>query len=245
MARPGQDLTTLPQLRNNDMPRGKKQMPKEDPPAPTIDAPPQASPETGPQNSGSNCSDEFKRQSYREALILKIAAESAQETARGKLGSYRSYLKEAAKKGVPSDAITFALAKRFEDPDLIVVEQRERLKMLELSGFLPGIIDKIMTRMDIIEPTAKEEEESQVLIAYDRGHLAGRSGHKRDNNPYPPGSLGYVKWADGWRGGQDAIANEMGPAEDAAPEPPPPSPAPRRAQRRDDAMPGDMPAAVH
>lgn len=230
------------------MPRGKKQMPKEDPQPPTIDSPPQAGPESdgesGPANGGSNCSDETKRQAYREAVVLKIAVESAQEVLNSKRGEYRAYLKAAGKKGVDTKAITNMLAMRFEDPDLILIEERERLKMYELSGFLPGIRERLLNRLDIQEPTFKEEEENQILIAYDKGHLAGRSGHLRDTNPYQPGTQGHVKFVDGWLAGQKVIADEMAPEAD---EEPGPSDllSGHRAHHNDDAMPGAMPGVVH
>jgi hypothetical protein len=235
------------------MARGQRQTPKED--APTIDAPPQAGPGDGPANGGSNCSDETKRQCYREAIVLKIAVESAQEVLNSKRGEYRAYLKAAGKKGVSTDAITNMLAKRFEDPDLILIEERERLKMYELSGFIPGIRAQLLDRLDIQEPTAKEEEDNQVLIAYDRGHLAGRSGHLRDTNPYPPGTLGHAKFADGWRAGQRVIADEMAPQEQ--PKPAGASNGSRGSIKPDTAasvaatlavdntMPGEIPPAVH
>lgn len=200
------------------MARGQKQMPKEDPPIPTIDRPPQPEPEdvsdSGPANGGSNCSDETKRQCYREAVVLKIAVESAQEVLNSKRGEYRAYLKAAGKKGVDTKAITNMLAMRFEDPDLILIEERERLKMYELSGFIPGIRAQLLDRLDIQEPTHKEEEENQVLVAYDRGHLAGRQGHPRDQNPYEPGTLGHVKFVEGYLAGQRVIADEMMPEDD-------------------------------
>ena len=166
---------------------------------------------SAPASDGANCSDATKRKAYQEALILKIAVESAAEVARAKMGSYRAYLKEAKKRGVDTKAITFALAVRFQDPDIVLIEKREELKMLDLSGFLPGIREQLLGRFDVQEATGAEEEENQVLIAYDRGVMSGRSGHRLDANPYPRGSIGERKWADGWRGGQRAIADEMLP----------------------------------
>ncbi len=180
-----------------------------------------------PASPGPNCTDATKRKAYQEALVLKIAVESAAEVARGKLGAYRAYLKEAKKRGVDTKAIASALAVRFQDPDLVLIEKREELRMLDLSGFLPGIREKLLGRFDVQEATNDEEEENQVLIAFDRGTKAGRSGHPRSTNPYPEGSLGERKWNDGWRGGQMAIADEMIPGitSDTAPRQPKASPA--------------------
>lgn len=163
-------------------------------------------------NGDHNCTDETKRSAYREALILKIAVESAQEAASQKQGAYRAFLKKQKALGVSKEAITYALARRFEDPDLVLVEEREKLKMMELSGFIPGLMGKLSERYSVEEPTFNEEEEMAMLTATDRGIAAGRSGISRDDNPYQPGSMGYVRWTDGWRAGQQIIADEMGEA---------------------------------
>lgn len=215
------------------------------------------------------CTDEMRRSAYREALILKIAVESAQEVAKSKLGAYRAYLKEAGKQGVSTEAITNAIAKRMDDPELVIIEEREKLKMLELSGFLPGIMEKLMDRYSVQEPTRAEEEENHVLIAYDRGVIAGRKGHERDGNPYAPGTLGHVKWLEGYNAGQRIIADEMAdlphvdlsatqpaPRAEQVSEDPEPTDnvtpisqsakaAAKAAGLRGDGMPGSMPSVVH
>lgn len=216
---------------------------------------------------GANCTDETKRQAYREALVLKIAVESAQEVAKSKLGAYRAYLKEAGKRGVSTVAITNAIALRMEDPDLVLIEEREKLKMLDLSGFLPGIMDKLVDRYSVQEPTHNEEEENHILIAYDRGVFAGRKGHEKDGGPYTPGTLGHVKWIEGYNVGQRIIADEMAdvPYVNLTTTQPAAVPAVSRepidegdhpmsqsakaakiaASLSDDRMPGSMPGIVH
>lgn len=193
------------------------------------------------------CTDATKRRAYQEALILKIAVESVAEVARGKLGAYRAYLKEAKKRGVDTKAITKALAVRFQDPDIVLIEIREELKMYDLSGFLPGIRERLLGRFDVQEATGAEEEENQVLIAYDKGVMSGRSGHRTDANPYPANSLGERKWADGWRAGQRAIADEMLPLSGDTGEVGTPS-APRvvasRSAKPPSAKPGRRPKAA-
>lgn len=173
------------------------------------------------EGHGSNCSDEVKQDAYRKAALLKIAEESAHEVYKSKQGAFRAYLKAAEKLGVDPDSITKQLKIRFNDPDAELIKLREQIKMMELSGFLPGIMGKLQSRYSVIEPTVAEEEESQVLIAYDHGHLAGRKGHLRDNNPYQPGTLGHAKWVEGYLAGQRAIADEMDHGEDGQPVPQP------------------------
>lgn len=161
-------------------------------------------------NPSDNVTDETKRSAYREALILKIAVESAQEVASQKMGAYRAFLKKQKGLGVSKEAITYALSKRFEDPDLVLIEEREKLKMMELSGFIPGLMGKLADRYSVEEPTFNEEEEMALLAAIDRGTAAGRNGISRDNNPYEPGTQGHVRWVEGYLTGQRIIADEMG-----------------------------------
>lgn len=163
---------------------------------------------------GSNCSDATKRDYYREALIKRIALESAQAAVKQKNGEYRATLGAAKKAGVSTTAIIHALNMRFNDPHEVLIEEREKLKMLDLSGLLPGIREKLLGRLDVEEATRNEEDEMDQARALDLGAQAGRTGEPRENNPYPAGSEEYVKWWSGWRSGQAAIAAEMQPGPD-------------------------------
>jgi len=158
-----------------------------------------------------NCTDETRLDFYKQALIAKIAHESAAATAGKKLAQYRSVLKEAAKAGVDSEAIANQLKVRFQDPDDVLRAERERLKMMELTGFIPGLLDKLTDGYNVYQPTRKEQETLKAAVAYDEGHYAGRRGHSVDGNPHSPGSQGYVRWREGWHDGQAAIAAEMAP----------------------------------
>jgi ribosome modulation factor len=179
--------------------------------------------------TGPNVTDVTKREAWRAALRLRIAYDSAKETADSKLGELRSYLKQVAKRGVDPKAITEAFKHRLDDRDVLVVQERERLKMLELSGLFPGLFDEIAGRYAVQEATHEEEEENQVLIAHDRGATAGRAGHSRDTNPYEPGTLGHAKFVEGYLAGQRAIADEMAPEVEPAPAT---EPAPKKARGR-------------
>jgi hypothetical protein len=198
---------------------------------------------------GDNCPDSTKRDAYRQALILKIGVESAQETYKQKLGVYRAYLKAAEKRGVDTDAITEALAIRFQDPDEVLIKIREKLKMLDLSGFLPNIRERLLARLDVAEPTEEEDRQSLLDDAYDVGVKAGRSGGARDMNKYLPGTELHQAWDRGWL---DGAANLDGETPDArppkakrSPKPRPPvAPAPAEADATEEA-PLPPPHAVH
>lgn len=171
-----------------------------------------SSPQTGtPQES--NCSDDVRREWYRKALIADIAQQSAKARFDQKKGEYRSILKTAEDSGVDIEAITNVLKKRFLDPDEVIRAERERLKMYELSGFIPGIVDNVLRRTDIEEPTSKESHDLMLLDAYDKGALAGRKGRiLSEVNTYLAGTELHVRFIEGYREGQASISEEMAPA---------------------------------
>jgi hypothetical protein len=164
-----------------------------------------------PEIGRDNCTDETRRDFWRRCLLSKIAHESSVAAAKVKLAEHRNNLKDAKKAGVDSQAIAYALNARFADEDVLVVELRERLKMLDLAGVVPGIVDKILARLDVQEPTRNEREQITLDRAYDGGVHDGTDGKPRDGNPYPAGSDAYDAHDRGWLTGQRAIANEMAP----------------------------------
>jgi hypothetical protein len=169
------------------------------------------------ETDGANCSPDTKRDFLREALLAKIGLESAQETVRSKNGTYRSILKRAGKAGVDTDALTTAIKLRFEDPDALAIMKGNELEMLELSGRFPNLFADIKQRYQPHVAPDEVEEETQVLVAYDNGVAAGRAGYPTDTNPYHAGTVGYVKFLEGWHAGQRTIADEMAPKSDAPP----------------------------
>lgn len=173
--------------------------------------PPVDEQEPQPQIGRDNCTDETRRDFYRKALIAKIAHEAALAGAKTKNAEYRNVLKDAKKAGVDTAAITTVLADRFQDEDILVIQLREHLKMLDLAGVVPGIVDKILARLDIQEPTRNEREQITLDRAYDGGCFDGREGKPRDGNPYPAGSEQFDAHDRGWLIGQHAIAAEMAP----------------------------------
>lgn len=164
---------------------------------------------------GSNCTDETKRQFYREALIAKIGVESAQAAAKAKNGEYRAVLKAAKKAGVDPDAIVRTLALRMRDEEDLILQVREELKMLDLSGTVSNIRDKLLARLDVQEPTANEQQQISLDRAYDDGVFNGHSMAMRDTNPFNPGTELFDTWDRGYLigkaaiDGQAAIAAEM------------------------------------
>lgn len=177
---------------------------------------------------GNNCTDETIRSFYRKAVMAKIAVEDAAATMKSRNGFYRNILKEAKKSGVDTDAVTTAIALRLHDSDDLVVSYRNQLKMLDLAGIAPRIIDQIVDRMTAQEPTKNELHEDAMLRAFDLGSLAGRKGidaEQASAGHYEPGTELYVEFMRGWNNGQRALAEEVFPAAR--------EPAPRKATSRE------------
>lgn len=166
-----------------------------------------------PRAQTSNVTDDTRRDFYRQALVAKIAEESAKTAHASKVAAYRNILKNAKKAGVDSEAISETLKIRFADPDLVVIAEREKLKMFELSGVLPGIREKILGRLDIQEATQAEDHQNRLDRARDLGALAGRKGLARTLNEHVPGSELHQAWDRAWLDAQSAIAEEMATAE--------------------------------
>lgn len=167
--------------------------------------------DTPPPAMGDNCPDDVKRDFWKQALVANIGMKAAQAAAKQKVAVFRNVLGSAKKAGVSTAAIINALNVRMLDPEAVLLDERERLKMLDLNGFLPGIRERLLDRMDVAEATTKERHELALLTAHDRGHAAGLAGAAQDTNPNEPGTEAYVQWWEGCAQGQRVIADEMNP----------------------------------
>lgn len=180
--------------------------------------------------TGENCTDETKREAYLDCLKLKQAEENAKTKHASANGAYRAALKKWEKTGVNTDAIIYALGVRFDDEEETLIDLREKIKAVELSGHLKNAKDRLLGRLDVIEPTRSEADELDLAHAHDLGNRAGRGGFPKSDNPYQAGSESHVFWVDGWMVGQRSIADEMVPEDDAAGEPVQPPAKPTRGR---------------
>lgn len=94
--------------------------------------------------SAASCPEEIQIQAYREARVLRDEAEAAEMEAKTKQRAYRDYLRDAARRGVPVDLITDALDLRHEGSAALAAREAARLKLLEMSGLAPGIMDSLV-----------------------------------------------------------------------------------------------------
>ena len=175
--------------------------------------------------TGENCTDEVRRKAYLKALEAKKDVEEAKAKYDKAHGVFRNILKKYDGMGVSKEAILYALSVRHEDLDEIVLSERDKLAMLELSGIVSLVKERILQRLAISEATTEEGSVLSHAQASDLGSAAGRHGESRDVNPFRPGTAEHVQWVAGWMSGQRAIADEMlgniSQSEDAEPVQPP------------------------
>lgn len=158
---------------------------------------------------GENTTDELRREAYLAAKKAIMEVENAKASMDKFVAIYRNVLKGYAKQGVSTAAIAYALKVRNQDEDELFIEEREKLRMLDLAGVVPNIKEKLMDRLDVEEPTSHEDNMLALAKAEDLGARTGRSGISKDANPYMPGTQLFVQWVQGWMAGQRAIADEM------------------------------------
>jgi hypothetical protein len=159
-----------------------------------------------------NVTDQTRLDFYRKALKAKQESEAADREAKAARGVYRAVLKDAKKAGVSTDSITFALAARHIDGDELLIEQRERMRMLAISGVMPTI------QTDLFEgvgkkPDLSEEEAGKIAVdrAYDDGYFSGNNGVSRSLNKHFQGTEEFEAWERGWVAGQAKIITTLAP----------------------------------
>ena len=160
-----------------------------------------------------NTTDATKREYYSKALSARQLLEAAQREVKTLNGQYRAVLKDAKTAGVTTDALTFALKARNIDPDELFAQQRDRIRMLALSGVMPTIqADLFKAVGSEAAPSGPEAAHNAAERSYDDGFFRGNAGDNRSLNNHPPGSEPWEAWDRGWIAGQAQIVNNRSSA---------------------------------
>jgi hypothetical protein len=175
--------------------------------------------ETAPASSGSNVSDdtlkEFLDKARKMRRLHEKAAKEAEpykEAEKAALGEYRSFLKVAKKAGVSVEALTAVLAMEKQDRDVTIAEERQKIRLMALSGEFPSIQTDLFDGLDLAPPEGEEADKIAAERAYDEGVFAGSEGKlTRDGNKHVPGSEAYDAWDRGWLAGQKTLAEQLRP----------------------------------
>jgi hypothetical protein len=158
--------------------------------------------------AGSNVTDETKRGYYKKALKAKQEAEKAAEIYKAANAEYRLVLKAAKGAGVSSEAIAYALSVRHLDNDALREAERDKARMLALSGIWPTIQEDFF---NLLIPSPDLHNETTVDMAYDAGHQCGIKGENRSINPYIPATEKWDAWDRGWLTGQGGNVEKLTP----------------------------------
>lgn len=170
--------------------------------------------DSGVSDSGANnMTDELRREFYTKALHAQQEIDRLAELMKSAKSSISAVYKDAEKSGVSKKAIQDVLRMRNVDLDILRVQERERARMLAVSGVWPSIQEDFFDRLT---PPADLTQEVTLEVAYDNGHTCGVKGENRDINPHAPGTERWEAWDRGWLIGQAKNAPNQAPANDTS-----------------------------
>ena len=138
----------------------------------------------------SNVTDQTIDECYQASLKAKLEHEEAMKSAAGKNSLFRATLKDAKKKGVDPDDITWRLKQRFRDPKEIDAEPARRSRIARLTNLPLGTqlgLEFGQSVATSIEngKAAEQQENDDWDAAHQRGVDDGKAG-KQAKSPYDP-----------------------------------------------------------
>jgi hypothetical protein len=154
--------------------------------------------------------DDLIRNYARRALDKKRALQEKTDEASVASGEYRSVLKAAKKVGINQGQLARVVADLDRDPEDVKKEEQDYLRIAQLMS-MP------VTQMDLFPEdapspqTSEADDERQVLwSARSAGYKSGLSGHDIDaSSPHTTGTEEWVKFREGWHGGQAHLAKGL------------------------------------
>lgn len=117
---------------------------------------------------------------------------------RGKISAAR---KVAKKDGCDVEAIVAAIKLKRRDPDEVIAEHRNMVRVLKL------LESPLGTQFDFF----KDVEVKDTVDARTAGRAAGKNGEPPENNPYAAGTEQNADWKAGWLDGQAELAGASRP----------------------------------
>jgi hypothetical protein len=163
----------------------------------------------------SNVTDDARRYHFKIALGLKRELDAAQAVVRSINGRYRSALKQAEKAGIEPKDIIRTLQARELDPDVVIRDEQNFIRMMAATGVMPSIQQDIFGGLEFSPLTAEQQAEMDLEAAYDEGVAAGLAGRNRHTSRFPAGSEAWDTFDRGWLVGQARIAEGLGPKKKA------------------------------
>ena len=148
--------------------------------------------EAPPPSIGHNVPDEVIERHVKKITQTGAALETAK-------GAHQSAYAKAKEDGVNTDALKLALklhGKR--DHGVVVTDYADTGRILKLMG------SPLATQLDMFQDLNAAEPPP-----YAEGLKAGRNAEPPENNPHKAGTEKFVRWAEGWAGGQAENADKF------------------------------------
>ncbi len=158
-------------------------------------------------SAGSNVTDDTRKEYYSKAKMALREFEKAHEIAKSAKSAYTNVLKSAKKAGLSTKAIARVLAERMADPDELVREEQEYIRIMALSGVMPTFQASLFGDA----PDPELVEEGTIDAAFDAGNSCGLAGRNRQENPHFQGTEKWEVWDRGWIAGQEVLFAKAGP----------------------------------
>ena len=157
----------------------------------------------------SNVSDDTWREFCAKALRAKADLDAAQTIAKSKNGAYRSVLKDAKKAGVDSAAITWWLAEKAKEPDVLQAEHSARMRVARLMGLPIGAQLGLFEEGEAPDAASTDRGIMQER-AYQVGLTAGKAAETFDPARYPNDPDCQERFFQGWTDGQAEHVRALG-----------------------------------
>lgn len=139
-----------------------------------------------------NVQDETIKAAMAECSLSAIKLEEAQ-------GIHRATLKRWQGSGVDTKQLMRVRKDRAQDPDVLALEEKTRIRYRALFGIMPTTQTEIVYR-----------DEDPEVVAQAAGELGYASGKRGDDVntacPYPAGTLPFVAWHERFDQGRRAAA---------------------------------------
>jgi hypothetical protein len=161
---------------------------------------------------GGNVNDETRIEALAECTASAAQISDLADQLKSARGFHSSNIKKWKQRGVNTEALRKAIRDRLRDPDEVLLETHEYVRLRSLQN-MPTFQQDLSQLWGDLQIDDAKAEEIQRQRWHDDGAFAGRNGIARPDNPHGAGSEAYQCWDQGWLHDQERIAKAMGKGE--------------------------------
>lgn len=167
-------------------------------------------PSDAPPSGHNGPTDEQIRQFARSLLDEKQTLGEVMESASASRGRSRAIYKRAKSAGISKDVLKRVVDDLGRDPDELLAEEREYLRIASLMRMPLRQTDLFPEQAAQSEMTGEEKSAHDLWVARNEGYTAGRAGHDINNScRYVQGEETWTKFREGWHDGQAHLAKGL------------------------------------